>query len=130
MEIFFWIVDLLIPVIMIFQGVLFINRPPRKINPIYGYRTRRSMLSQKTWDYANYRMAVLWLKWGIVLFVLIIISKLFMPIAQEDLSLIHAGIGLVTLFLAIPIVEKELKEKFDDKGFSKEKFLNEGAGDE
>ncbi|MEW6522021.1 MAG: hypothetical protein AB1445_00375 [Bacillota bacterium] len=42
---FFWIVDLVIPAVMVVFGLLFLTRPPRRINWVYGYRTSRSMKS-------------------------------------------------------------------------------------
>ena len=108
--------DLLIPIIMILVGLVFKFKPPSKINNIYGYRTTRSMKSQKTWDYAQNRIGVLWLYMGVILYSVIIISMLFLPISKEHLSFIHGGIGLIALIIGIPFVEKELKEKFDETG--------------
>ena len=116
MNLFFWIADLLIPSTMIVLGMIFRKGAAKKINVVCGYRTRRSMLSQNTWDYANYRMAVLWLKLGIVLFPAVTLSKIFAPIEKEYLSLVHAGIGIAAIFIIIPIIEKELEQKFDKFG--------------
>jgi len=38
---------------MIILGYIYWKWPPKKINQIYGYRTRRSMKNQEIWDYAN-----------------------------------------------------------------------------
>lgn len=121
MSIFFWIIDLLIPFTMIIIGIIYKRFTPKKINKISGYRTRRSMLSIYTWQYSNGRMAELWLKWGALLFFIIIISKLIVPIDEESLSMIHTFLGMGVLIIAIPIIEKELKEKFDEKGKPKKK---------
>lgn len=112
MKVFYWIVDLSIPLMMIGIGILFRNNSPKKINGIYGYRTSRSMASQESWDYANKRFAQIWLKWGMILLVIIVLSRLFIPINDEKLTLIHTGIGMIFLIGAIPIVEIELKKKF------------------
>ncbi len=40
-----------LPLVII--GYIYKMRPPKKINHIYGYRTRRSMKNQQVWDYAN-----------------------------------------------------------------------------
>ena len=108
--------DLLIPIIMVIFGLILKFKPPSKINIIYGYRTKRSMKSQKTWDYAQRRIGDLWLYIGVILYSVIIISILFLPVAKEYLSFIHGGIGVIALLIAIPFVEKELKEKFDENG--------------
>lgn len=116
MTIFFWIVDLLIPAVIIVFGLICKFRPPKKINSLYGYRTSRSMKSQKTWDYAHSRIGVLWPRIGIALFLLIVISKLVTPVEKEYLSLIHAGVGIIALIIGIPFIEIELGARFDENG--------------
>lgn len=116
MELFFWIVNLAIPFVMIAFGLVSKLHPPKKINGLYGYRTTRSMKSQATWDYAHQRIGFLWLYIGSGTALIITISMLFVPISLEYLTLIHMGVEMVALFIGIPFVEKELKEKFDEKG--------------
>ena len=41
MALFFWIIDLLIPVIITGIGLLFTYKPPRRINVFCGYRAAR-----------------------------------------------------------------------------------------
>jgi hypothetical protein len=101
---------------MIIVGLIFKNHWPKEINYIYGYRTKRSMISQGTWDYANRRTGQLWFKIGITLLAVITISKFFIPIPAEKLSLIHTGVSLIGLFVSIPIIERELKMNFDRYG--------------
>lgn len=49
----FWIfmlmMNLLIPLSMIGFGWMFLKSPPKEINAVFGYRTRRSMLNPDTW---------------------------------------------------------------------------------
>lgn len=108
--------DLLIPIIMIIFGAVLKFKPPSKINSFYGYRTNRSMNSQKAWDYAQKRIGGLWLYIGAILYTAIIISLLLLPVAKETLSIIHVGIGIIALIIGIPIVEKAIKEKYDENG--------------
>ena len=116
MKIFFWAVDLLIPIVMIVLGFLLNKKPPKKINYLRGYRTKGSMKSLETWDYANKRIGELWWKIGFVLLVIIVISKLITPVVDEYLSIIHSIVGLIAMIIGIPFVEKELKDKFDENG--------------
>ncbi len=51
--IFMVIMDLLIPATMLVIGQLWRKRLPKNINPIYGFRTARSMKSRDTWEYAH-----------------------------------------------------------------------------
>ncbi|KAF0193995.1 MAG: hypothetical protein FD169_2095 [Bacillota bacterium] len=112
MNTFFWIVDLLIPIMMIVLGFLLRTYPPKSINGIVGYRTARSMKSQPAWDYAQRRIGDVWIKFSPWLLVAIILSKMLVPLDAETLSLIHMGVSLFALILGIPLVEKELKDRF------------------
>ena len=125
MEIFLWIMDLLIPIMMIIIGVYFGKKPPKVINDFAGYRTSRSKLSEKTWIYANKRCGLLYLKIGLILLVLIVITnslveivfgKVFTLDEKGIFTLIYTLVGTVGCIIPLPIVESELRKKFDDKG--------------
>jgi uncharacterized membrane protein len=45
--------QLVLSVVFILVGLIMAKYPPRKINPLYGYRTRRSMQSTDAWKYAQ-----------------------------------------------------------------------------
>jgi len=113
MEVFFWIVDLQIPFMMIVIGLIFRKWAPKKINSVTGYRTKRSMASQEAWEYANRRFAELWLKIGCLLLALIILIKLLFPFNSAKLSLIINLCVVAIMLLSTLIVERELKEKFN-----------------
>lgn len=113
MKLFFYITDLLLPVMMTVLGYVFLKRPPKNINMFYGYRTSRSMSSMDSWIYAHERCGRLWIKLGPTLFFVILISKSVMPLHEEILSLVHMTILIFSLFFTIFIVEKDLKRKFD-----------------
>lgn len=113
MELFFYITDLLLPVMMTVLGYVFLKRPPKNINMFYGYRTSRSMRNMDSWNYAHERCGRLWIKLGPSLFIFILLSKLLIPLDEEILSLIHMTILIFSLFATIFVVEKDLKRKFD-----------------
>lgn len=48
-------------------GLLLFKYPPKKINSLYGYRTNRSMKSQKIWDYAQKKSAKEMMKVGLTM---------------------------------------------------------------
>ena len=50
----------LLPVIMIFVGVLFLVAPPKYKNRFYGYRTPGSRKSPEAWEYAHRAMGMAW----------------------------------------------------------------------
>ncbi len=115
---FFWLTDLLPPVTIMVLGLIYKFWPPKEINRISGYRTRKSMRSQKTWDYAQKRIADTCPPLGLTLFIVIILDKLFLSFKQEYLSLFNVGLALLALIVLIILIERELQEKFDAKGDS------------
>ncbi len=112
MEIFFWIVDLIIPITMIIIGRVYSFKPPKEISSLRGYRTTRSMSSKEAWFYAHHLSGKVWSVLGIVLLIFVVIIKLIAPMKSEYLSLINAGIGIIALIIPIPFIESKLKSKF------------------
>jgi uncharacterized membrane protein len=110
MDLFFWIVDLLIPLVIIVLGWVFLRYPPKKINGFYGYRTRRSMSSQASWDRAHRLCGKAWVRIGSLLLLLITISKLWIPAPPEALSLVHMLVTIAAIVSPIPWVERQLKD--------------------
>ena len=84
----FWLymlaVDLLIPATMIGFGLLFLKRPPKKINAIFGYRSMRSMQNEDTWRFAHAHLSKLWVRLGLALAVVMdesdLVRKMIYPI--------------------------------------------------
>ena len=120
----FWICmfccTLLIPIIMIIAGNSMRLGKFKTINSIVGYRTRRSMKNQQTWDYAHRECGLLWRRWGSTMLVLTVIAMLlFMGEDTDHIGVVGSVITvlqMIPLFLSIAIVEKKLREKFDENG--------------
>ncbi len=118
--IFMLLMDFLIPLMMIGIGRLFMKRPPKRINGIYGYRTKRSMKTQETWDFAHRYLGNLWFKTGLVLIPLSALPLIF--VYGKDVDLIGTVGAVVTLFEIVPMIvpifptERALKENFDEYG--------------
>lgn len=120
----FWIfmlfMDLLIPLLMVGLGKLFIKHPPKRINGIYGYRTKRSMKTQETWEFAHRYFGNLWFRLGLVLIPLSVLPLIF--VYGKDIELIGIVGAAVTLFEIVPMIlpvfstERALKENFDEYG--------------
>jgi uncharacterized membrane protein len=105
--------QLVLSAVFIIAGLLMAKYPPRKINPLYGYRTRRSMQSQEAWNYAqrvSSRRIVLSGIAGILVFI-----AAWMLEFNEG---IQAILMIATLFLSLVYVvfnvERNLKKKFPD----------------
>lgn len=86
----------------------------KTINYIVGYRTRRSMKNQQTWDYAHRECGLLWRRWGSTMLVLTVIAMLlFMGEDTDHIGVVGSVITvlqMIPLFLSIVIVEKKLRE--------------------
>lgn len=124
LKIFLYICNLLIPIIMLIFGNVFIKHPPGSINMAYGYRTKRSMKNQETWNFAHEYCGRIWKNAGaatLVISLLISLAVFFMDDAGFGyLSLILEHLQLVILIGSIYPVEKALKKNFDDEGKRKE----------
>lgn len=105
---------------VLYFGWRFLNRPPKKINALYGYRTSRSMKNQQTWDYAHQVCGKLWFRAGIVMLPLSLLAML--PALGKDTQVLGIwlmGVVLVQVVVMIATifpVEKALKRKFDKFG--------------
>ena len=107
----FWlyctVMCLLVPAVMLYFGWRFLNRPPKKINALYGYRT--SQVCGKLWFWA-----------GIVMLPLSLLAML--PGLGKDMQVLGIwlmGVVLVQVVVMIATifpVEKALKRKFDKFG--------------
>lgn len=118
--IFMFCCTLLIPIIMTIAGNSMRLGKFKTINSIVGYRTRRSMKNQQTWDYAHRECGLLWRRWGSTMLVLTVIAMLlFMGEDTDHIGVVGSVITvlqMIPLFLSIAIVEKKLREKFDENG--------------
>ena len=120
----FWIFmtccTLLIPVIMVCTGAALRRGKFSTINPVSGYRTRRSMQNQQTWDYAQRECGRLWQRWGWgELIATVVLMLLFLGEKTESVG-IFGGIlcllQIVPLLVSIFVVEKKLQTAFDENG--------------
>ena len=119
--VFMQMMNLLIPATMIGFGRMMEKKPPREINSIYGYRTKRSMKSQDTWDFAHEYCGRLWVKAGWALVPLAVLGQaltLLCPDVQSmcNWSLVPTTVETVVMAATIFPVERALKRNFDKDG--------------
>ncbi|MEQ9008985.1 MAG: SdpI family protein, partial [Ekhidna sp.] len=88
--------------------------PPKKINWLYGYRTPRSMKSQESWNAANKYANDLMMYVAIITIISQIILYFIFP--REIAVLTSCGLMCILLVLSLIVVEKFLKENFDQEG--------------
>lgn len=115
-----YIMTLLIPLLMLATGLVFSRWTPKSINYLFGYRTRRSMINQETWNFANRTMGRIWITWSLLLLIPSILVLFFLKTrVEQNLEtwiVVLTLVQLAVLILSIIPVERALKAKFDDKG--------------
>lgn len=91
---------------------LFYKFPPKSMNSIYGYRTGRSMSSQKMWIEGNKYSSILMLKLFVLNFLLTVVLAIISFNYENFYNIafwIEFIVLMVFLFLSIIKTEKHLK---------------------
>ena len=118
--IFMFIMVLLIPLTMIFFGWLLFRKTPKEINYVYGYRTKRSMMNEETWRFANQYFGKTWYFCGLILAPLSVIA-IGIVFGKGSGTVGTVG-GIITMLQMLPLIgaivptESELKKNFDENG--------------
>ena len=92
---------------------------PKKPNDLSGYRTRRSKLSQATWDFANEYAGNL-IVWSSLVTIVVQIFSIFTMSANASI-LVTSGVMSVGLLVCIALTERQLSLRFDEEGNPKSK---------
>ena len=111
--------SLLIPAIMLAFGRYFQKRAPKNINYVFGYRTRRSMQNEKTWQFAHEMIGKLWSRLGWLSLVATVPLFFFTNASDDTIGNVGSIIMIAQTFLiilSIIPVERALKKRFDDDG--------------
>lgn len=109
----FWIIDLIIPVMMIILSFFYKNKSKQGISRLSGFRTSETLQSQDAWKKAHLIASGLLLKFGIVLIGVVVLLKSFLSIEAGYLSLLNNAISIMS-FVSISIyvnsrVKNEIK---------------------
>lgn len=99
---------LLVGLIFIVAGYILYKFPPKKINYIYGYRTRASMADQESWDFAQKFSGIEMMKMGAALMATSLIAS-FLPISHLHGTILSMIIIILATVLMIRRVEKAIK---------------------
>ena len=114
------IVNLLLPVWMLMVGSLFMKRPPRTVNSVYGYRTARSMKNAETWAFAHAHFGKTWQITGLVSLPVMLTAMLLLYGQSERIVRTWSGIVLCSQSLPLTgtvfLTERALKMNFDKNG--------------
>lgn len=117
---FMLILVLLMPLFMIGFGWMFMTNAPKDINTSFGYRTKRSMKNQDTWDFAHKHLGKTWFVCGIVLIPASLVLMFLVMGREADVirttGFIILGLQLFLMLGAILPTETALKNNFDEFG--------------
>lgn len=107
-----FLVNFLTGIIFIIAAIIQLKFPPKKINSLYGYRTKSAMKSQEAWDFAQLYSAKLMLRFGSGLTLIsLLLSKVRFSRLEYEVVASTFIISLVVVLMLI-IVERELKKRF------------------
>lgn len=120
----FWIYMLfvasIIPLLMVGFGAYFRKKCPKNINPYFGYRTKRSMRNQETWQYAHKHCGNLLFVIGLIMLLLsyALMVVMLLTLNRDTATVgiyggIICGIQCVVLIASGFLTEFALKKKFD-----------------
>ena len=118
--IFMFIMVLLIPLTMLFFGWLLFRKIPKEINYVYGYRTKRSMMNEETWRFANQYFGKVWYLCGLISAPLSVIAIAI--VFGKGPGTVGTVGGIITMLQMLPLIgaivptESELKKNFDENG--------------
>ena len=98
--------------IFIIAGFIMLKFSPKKINSLYGYRTKSSMKSLERWNFAQKYSAIEMMKLGGLLALSGLIGLWHYP--DEKIAM-FLGLGLMILMVIVLLirVEKAIKNKFN-----------------
>lgn len=94
-------------------GFIQFKFPPKKINPIYGYRTNLSKKSQRNWDFAQRYSAKLMMISGLIQLLFSFSGWLYNPGLEYDLF-IGMVLLLMTAITLLVLTQTELR-RFEER---------------
>lgn len=117
---FMFVCNLLIPIILIIVGRMMWKHCPKKINTVYGYRTKRSMKNMDTWRFAHNYCGKLWWKIGwFSLFPSVVVQIPFFERSEDVIGIVGGIICMIQVVILIASIfptEAALKKTFNDDG--------------
>lgn len=123
---FWWFIfacDMIVPIVMIIAGRAMWKHPPKEINGVLGYRTRRSMKNADTWKFAHEHCGRTC--WRVGWIVLIASAMAHLPYYNDTekvlsvLSVVLCTVQCIVLIAAVLPTESALKNTFTNDGIRK-----------
>lgn len=109
---------LLLTATMILFGLLFLKKPPREINGLFGYRTRMSSINDETWYFAHQYAGAVWIRTGVAVLAASLLVIWFLKSSKkfESYMLILFYFQMASLLMVIPLTEIALRKTYDRDG--------------
>ena len=109
---------LLLTATMILFGVLFLKKPPREINGLFGYRTRMSSINDDTWNFAHRYAGAVWIRTGVAVLAASILVIWILKSSEkfESYMLILFYFQMASMLMVIPLTEIALRKTYDRDG--------------
>lgn len=104
--------SLFIPILMSLFGLMLWLNPPKKMNALFGYRTKTSMSSQDAWNYAQKEMGKIWLIVGVITLIISYYLLNILSISQDIIVITLISLQMITLYGSYIFVERNLKKRF------------------
>ncbi len=95
--------------LMVIAGIMTKLFPPKSINSVYGYRTRRSMSDQRLWNEANRYSASLMILSGLLIAGMGVLLK-------SNLIILQLSLLVTACVITMMLTEKRLKNMTHSQG--------------
>ena len=109
----FFFLLILVGSVFTVAGVITLFFPPKKINYLYGYRTKRSMKSLEHWKFAQKYATVIMIKLGIFMMLLSFAGLLYSFSEKIDFYIAMGVFILIIIYLVIK-TENAIKTNFPE----------------
>ena len=102
--------------LLFFLSLIFYFFPPKKINHLYGYRTRKSMLNDTIWQFANRYFTKTLVVYAAISFIAALAFQYFF---DKEISWQPMAFMLLSLGATVLKTEQAISAHFDDEGHPK-----------
>ena len=99
--------------LLFFFSIVFYLFPPKKINKLYGYRTKKSMLNENIWAFANKQFNKSFIRYSFLGF---LAAMLLETIGSGKVTWQPMVILVFTLGATILKTEQGISQNFDEEG--------------
>lgn len=88
-------------IVFIIIGIITLKFPPKKINPLYGYRTKKSMKNQLNWTFAQTYSSKKMIISGFIMTLLSINFKVFSLTSKQTIIISFIGIAFSVIYIVL-----------------------------